>query len=156
MIEAIPGMDTMIAQTIQLALAPVFVLVAIGNLVGSLTQRLGRVVDRGRTLQQRHGETEGSEHDMIVREIRMIDRRISLIGSALLRLVLAAISIGVTVVLLFVEEFAHVGLNPVAAGTFILAIGLLMWALVLFLQETRQAAEALRVPEIYLEKERDL
>jgi len=79
-----------------------------------------------------------------------------MIGSALLRLVLAAIAIGVTVVLLFVEEFAHVGLNPVAAGTFIVAIGLLMWALLIFLKETREAARALRIPEMYLEKEREL
>lgn len=151
-----PGVDTMIAQTIQLALAPVFVLVAIGNIVATLTQRLGRVVDRSRELQKLHGKTEGAEHDLIVREIRMSDQRISLIGQALLRLVLAALSIGLTVVLLFVEEFAHVGLNPVAAGTFIVAIGLLMWALVLFLHETREATAALRIPEMYLERERDL
>lgn len=149
-------MDTMIAQTIQLALAPVFVLVAIGNIIATLTQRLGRVVDRSRQLQRAHGETEGMEHDMLVREIRSLDHRIAMIGSALLRLVLAAIAIGVTVVLLFVEEFAHVGLNPVAAGTFIVAIGLLMWALLIFLKETREAARALRIPEMYLEKEREL
>ncbi|MXO94202.1 DUF2721 domain-containing protein [Erythrobacter arachoides] len=146
----------MIAQTIQLALAPVFVLVAIGNIIGTLTQRLGRVVDRSRELQRRHGETVGPAHDLVVREIRLTDRRIELIGKALLRLVLAALAIGLTVVLLFVEEYAHVGLNPVAAGTFILAIGLLMWALLLFLRETREATAALRIPEMYLERERTL
>jgi hypothetical protein len=149
-------MDTMIAQTIQLALAPVFVLVAIGNIIGTLTQRLGRVVDRSRQLQHEHGETQGMEHDVVVREIRSLDHRIALIGSALLRLVLAGITIGITVVLLFVAEFAHVGLNGLAAGTFIVAIGLLMWALLIFLQETREAARALRIPEAYLEKERQL
>lgn len=149
-------MDVMIAQTIQLALAPVFVLVAIGNIIATLTQRLGRVVDRSRQLQKLHGETQGKEHDMVVREIRMSDRRIELIGRALLLLVLSAISVGITVVLLFVEEFAHVGLNPVAAGTFIVAIGLLMSALLYFLHETREATAALRIPESYLEKDRKL
>ena len=151
-----PLADTMIAQTIQLALAPVFVLVAIGNIIATLTQRLGRVVDRSRQLQTQHGETEGMAHDLVVREIRLTDRRIELIGKALLRLVLAALSIGLTVVLLFVEEFAHIGLNPVAAGTFILAIALLMWALLLFLRETREATASLRIPEMYLERERTL
>lgn len=149
-------MDGMIAQTIQLALAPVFVLVAIGSIIGTLTQRLGRVVDRSRQLQTLHGETEGMEHDVVVREIRSLDHRIALIGSALLRLVLAGLAIGVTVVLLFVAEFAHVRLNTVAAATFIVAIGLLMWALLIFLKETREAARALRIPEEYLEKERQL
>jgi len=56
----------MIAHTIQLALAPVFVLVAIGNIMNILSTRLGRIVDRARHLQQRHAETFGSEHAMVV------------------------------------------------------------------------------------------
>ncbi len=116
----------MIAQTIQLALAPVFVLVAIGNIINTLSSRLGRVVDRSRTLQKLHGETEGAAHDAVVREIRIIDKRIHLISRSLLLLVLAGLCIGSTVVLLFVEEFIGVDVQAVAAGTFILAIGFLM------------------------------
>ena len=56
----------MIAHTIQLALAPVFVLVAIGNILNLLSTRLGRIVDRARVLQQKHSETFGSDHDMVV------------------------------------------------------------------------------------------
>ncbi|MXO86963.1 DUF2721 domain-containing protein [Altererythrobacter aurantiacus] len=146
----------MIAQTIQLALAPVFVLVAIGNIMNLLSSRLGRVVDRSRQLQERHRETSGAEHDIVVREIRIIDRRIELIGHAILRMVLSGLSIGVTVVLLFVEEFANLALQPVVATFFILAVALLMWALVLFLRETRAASEALRIPKDFLELDRDL
>ena len=69
----------MIAQTIQLALAPVFVLVAIGNIMNILSTRLGRIVDRSRALQVRYGMTEGLEHDMVVAEIRAIDLRIALV-----------------------------------------------------------------------------
>ncbi len=146
----------MIAQTIQLALAPVFVLVAIGSIMNILSMRLGRVVDRSRELQKQHALTAGVEHDEIVREIRSLDRRIAIIGRAVLLLVLASLAIGITVVLLFLEELVHAGLNPVAAGIFILAIALLMWALVLFLKETREATEALRIPAMYLELERKL
>ncbi len=150
------GTGGMIAQTIQLALAPVFVLVAIGSIMNILSMRLGRVVDRSRELQKQHALTAGVEHDEIVREIRSLDRRIAIIGRAVLLLVLASLAIGITVVLLFLEELVHAGLNPVAAGIFILAIALLMWALVLFLKETREATEALRIPAMYLELERKL
>lgn len=146
----------MIAQTIQLALAPVFVLVAIGNIMNLLSSRLGRVVDRSRALQDVHMQTEGNEHDMVVREIRIIDKRIALIGRAILLLVMSGLSVGVVVVLLFVEEFASLQLQPLVAAVFITAIGLLMWALVLFLQETRLASAALRIPETYLELDRRL
>ena len=146
----------MIAQTIQLALAPVFVLVAIGNIINTLSSRLGRVVDRSRVLQRMHGETQGAEHDAVVREIRLTDKRIHLIGRSVLLLVTAGLCIGFTVVLLFVEEFIGVNVQAVAAGSFILAIGFLMNALVLFLRETRHATEALRIPSELLELDRKL
>ncbi|MCR2835242.1 DUF2721 domain-containing protein [Parerythrobacter lacustris] len=146
----------MIAQTIQLALAPVFVLVAIGNIMNILTSRLARVVDRSRELRRQHAATEGAEHDMVVLEIRIVARRIHLVGRALRLLVLSGLSIGLTVGLLFVEEMAGASLQPVAAGTFIVAIGMLMWALLLFLRETQIAAESLRIPETFLELDRKL
>ncbi|HEX7711315.1 MAG TPA: DUF2721 domain-containing protein [Sphingomonadaceae bacterium] len=146
----------MIAQTIQLALTPVFVLVAIGNIMNILSTRLGRIVDRSRVLQERHRGTEGPEHDAIVREIRLVDRRIHLIARAILLLVLASLSIGITVVLLFVEDFAGLNLKPFVATTFIIALALLITALLLFLRETREAAAALRIPAEYLEHHRQL
>ena len=146
----------LIAQTIQLALAPVFVLVAIGNIMNLLSTRLGRVVDRSRSLQDLYASTSGAEHDRVVREIRLIDRRIALIGRAILLLVLSGLAIGTTVALLFVEELAGVNLQLAAAALFILAVALLMWALWLFLLETRAATAALRIPESYLELGREL
>jgi hypothetical protein len=150
------GATTMIAQTIQLALAPVFVLVAIGNIMNILSTRLGRVVDRSRTMQDRFAATSGKEHDMVVREIRVLDQRIALIGRALLLLVVSGLTIGLVVAILFIEEFAGADLQAVAAAAFLMAIGLLMWALWLILQETRAATTALRIPKSYLELERDL
>jgi len=146
----------MIAQTIQLALAPVFLLVAIGNIMNVLSSRLGRVVDRSRKLQDRHGETEGLPHDMVVREMRIIDMRIRTISRALLILVIAGLTVGLTVALLFIEEILEIEIQGVVAGTFMLAIALLMWALTLFLRETRLATEALQIPSDYLELERKL
>ncbi|MWV28962.1 DUF2721 domain-containing protein [Erythrobacter sp. GH3-10] len=146
----------MIAQTIQLALAPVFVLVAIASIMNPLSVRLGRVVDRSRELQRLHPETEGEEHDNIVREARSLDQRIAIIGHAFLLLVTSGLFIGLTVVLLFLEEFAGIGLTGVAAGAFIIAVSLLMWALLMFLRETREATRVLRIPEMYLEKDRQL
>ncbi|GGE01358.1 hypothetical protein GCM10011515_21400 [Tsuneonella deserti] len=141
----------MIAQTIQLALAPVFVLVAMGNIMNLLSTRLGRIVDRSRALQREHGETVGEEHDLVVREMRLVDRRIRLIIRAILLLVISGIAVGITVTLLFIEELAGANLQRVVAGTFIVAVGLLIWALVLFLQETRIASAALRIPVEFLE-----
>ena len=95
--------DAMIVQTIQLALTPVFVLVAIGNILNILSTRLGRVVDRARTLQERYEGTQGAEHDMIVSELRLVHKRMTLITKAIKFMVLSALAIGVTVAVLFLS-----------------------------------------------------
>jgi hypothetical protein len=150
------GSNGMIAQTIQLALAPVFVLVAMGNIMNILSTRLGRAVDRSRQLQKLHVETEGADHDKVVLAMRTLDRRLALITRAITLLVLSGITIGFCVALLFVEELLDVNLQQVAGAAFFLAIVLLMGALWLFLHEIRIAAQAIRISEMYLEPERKL
>ncbi|GFM30029.1 DUF2721 domain-containing protein [Novosphingobium sp. PY1] len=146
----------MIVQTIQLALTPVFVLVAIGNILNILSTRLGRVVDRARILQTMHEKTEGTDHDLVVREIRIIDKRITIITQAIRIMVLSGLAIGSTVAVLLLEGLASFDLHVLAAATFLVSVVLLLYALILFLRETQVAAEALRIPRDYLELDREI
>ena len=52
-----------ITRAIQLAVAPVFLLTAIGTLINALTGRLGRAVDRRRKLEELLSELEMSLAD---------------------------------------------------------------------------------------------
>lgn len=146
----------MIVQTIQLALTPVFVLVAIGNILNILSTRLGRVVDRARILQDSHASTAGAQHDMVVQELRLVDQRMILITHAVRMMVLSALAIGVTVAILFLSGLSGFDWHTAAAMTFLASIVLLLVALVLFLRETQVAARALRIPSDYLELHRKL
>jgi len=96
----------------------------------------------------------GAEHDVVVVEIRYVDRRIHLIGRALLLLVMSGLAIGVTVGSLFVGEMFDRELRNLTGITFFVAIALLMFALVFLLLETRIAANSLRLPQELLELER--
>lgn len=146
----------MIAETIQLALAPVFLLVAIGNILNMLSFRLSRVVDRVREMGERHGATEGAEHDDIVREMRSLDVRIEAINKAMLLLVVSALLTGLTVVSIFLTTSWLAAYWWLDAIFFISALGLLMAALGLFLKEARLASATLRVPTRLLEYDRSL
>jgi hypothetical protein len=146
----------MIAHTIQLALAPVFVVVAIGNIMNILSTRLGRTVDRARKLQDMHRSTTGEDHDLVVAEIRTVDRRIALITRSIRLLVISGLAIGMTVAVLFLEEMAGYELEKVAAGFFLVAIGLMMWGLTMFLREIQIAAASLRIHKDFLELDRRL
>ncbi len=146
----------MIAQTIQLALAPVFVLVAIGSIMNILSARLGRVVDRWRAMQAIHADTTGADHDNVVREIRSCDTRIKLIGRAFQLLVLSGLAIGLTVAAVFADSLTEIDLETAIGTIFLVAIALLMGALLIFLREIKESANALSIPKTYLELDRDI
>ena len=64
---------------------------------------------------------------------------------------LAGLAIGTTVAVLFLEELLGYSLEKVAAGFFLVSVGLLMFALTLFLREIQLAAASLRIRRDLLE-----
>jgi hypothetical protein len=142
---------TTIAQTIQLSLAPVFLLTGIGALLNVLAGRLSRVVDRVRQLEKLHPASTGPEHDRHVWELRLLDRRISVINFALSLAVLSAVMICCVVAMLFVAELGKIHLGTVVALTFIVAMTVLIGALVSFLYEVRLSLRAVHVRAELLE-----
>jgi hypothetical protein len=144
---------TTIAQTIQLSLAPVFLLTGIGALLNVLAGRLSRVVDRVRQLEKLHPASTGPEHDRHVWELRILDRRIAIINNALLMAVCSAVMICCVVAMLFVAELGGLHLGTVVALSFIVAMALLIVALTSFLLEVRVSLTAIRVRTELLEKQ---
>src|SRR3546814_5834597 len=90
---------TVIAQTIQLAVAPVFLLAGIGAFLNVCAGRLARVIDRARIVELMVLETSGEEHDRMVYEIRKLDRRMSVVNNAIFLSVASAIAVCMVVVL---------------------------------------------------------
>ena len=148
-----PAVST-IAQTIQLSLSPVFMLAGIGALLNVLAGRLSRVVDRARALEHLHPRSTGREHDRHVWELRLLDRRISIINMSLLLGVSSAVMTCIVVALLFVAELAHLHFGTLVALCFILAMLLLISALVSFMIEVRASVRAVRIRAELLERDR--
>jgi hypothetical protein len=148
----ISGAD--IAHTVQLAIAPVFLLAGIGAFLNVIAGRLNRVVDRSRFLEPLHSETTGPEHDRHVWELRLLDRRIRLASNAIFLCVASGLAVCLLVVLMFVTEIASLGFGNTVAILFVLAMGLLASGLVLFLIETRVAVRGIQIREDLLERER--
>ncbi len=142
-----------IAQTIQLAIAPVFLLAGIGAILNVLAGRLARVVDRSRVLEERHASSEGEDHRRTVIELRVIDRRMRLANAAIALIVASAIVVCVLVALLFITQMAGLAFRVAVAICFVLGMALLIAGLILFLIEINLALRALRVREELLERE---
>jgi hypothetical protein len=142
-----------IAQTIQLAIAPVFLLAGIGALLNVLAGRLARIVDRSRVLEKLHAGSEGEEHQRHVDELRIVDRRMRLTNTAIALIVASAITVCTLVALLFITQLAGLPFRVAVTIAFVLGMMLLIAGLVLFLVEINLALKYLHVREELLERD---
>lgn len=136
---------TTIAQTIQLSLAPVFMLAAIGQLLNVLAGRLARVIDRARALEH---ALDHAADDVMQRhkwELKLLDERMSIINGALLLAVTSAVMACLVIAMLFVANLAHLQIGNWIALIFIVAVTLLIACLVAFMWEVRVSLRAIHV-----------
>jgi hypothetical protein len=123
-----------ITRVIQLAIAPVFLLTAIGTFISALSSRLARAVDRRRVVRQQLAAGGEGAAEMRA-ELGQIQRRASLIYLAILAAVAAALLVCLVVASAFVGALLAIELSNMVAVLFILAMCALIVSLTLFLRE---------------------
>jgi hypothetical protein len=130
---------TDITHVIQLAVAPVFLLTAIGTLIAVLNIRLGRNIDRRRLMEEElRGSTEDKQTDeqrARRRELRLLARRVRLIYFAMLSAGLGALLVCLVVAGSFVGALVAVDISREVAVLFILAMFAVIGCLGMFLRE---------------------
>jgi MFS family permease len=146
---------THLAQIIQLAVAPVFLLAGIGAFLNVCVGRLARIVDRTRALEPRILASRGSEHDRLIGEVRQLDRRTRVVSAAIFSSVLAALIISAVVVLLFVAFLTGYKIGTAVALLFIAAMISTALGFAIFLHETRLGTRNVRVRNTILEHQPD-
>ena len=146
MFESSPDLSVnTVAEIVRLALAPVFLLSGIGAFLNVLAARLSRIVDRSREIEPRLLSSRGAEHDRWIADLRILDRRMSLISWATGLSVMSAILTCLVVVLLFAANLIRTRLGTEIAWLFIASMLSIGAAFVFFLIETTVAARAVRV-----------
>ena len=130
-----------IAHVIQLAIAPVFLLSSLGTVLSVLTTRLGRIVDRTRTLLERR--EKGLAEDRLPRleeEVTMLVRRRALVNLAIGSATLASLLVCLLIAVAFLGSLVALHTGPAVAGLFVLAMVAYIGALVLFFREVLMSA----------------
>ena len=134
-----------IGHIIQLAIAPVFLLTGVGTNMLVLTNRLARIIDRTRVLEERLEESLPSltaklrsatfdELDVLFRRARKINRAIFLST-------FCALLICLVVAVLFVADALDLRLVTPIAGLFVLALVSLTGSFIYLLSEVLLATE---------------
>lgn len=124
-----------IAGAIQLAVAPVFLLTAIGTVIAALNIRLGRAVDRRRELEGRLPALPADELPSAREELAVIARRIRFVYLAILAAVVSGLFVCLLIAGAFLGAFVRSDLSYTIAGMFIFAMLALIASLLLFLRE---------------------
>jgi len=136
---------TDIARVIQLAVAPVFLLTAIGTILSVLSGRLARIVDRVRVLIDRASKLPRGERGWIEREVETLLRRRQLVNLAITSGTSAALLVSFLIASAFVGYLIGVDFSIFLAVVFIAAMGAFVSALVLFLREILIAVATLKL-----------
>ena len=135
-----------IGHVIQLAITPVFLLTAVGTLINVLVNRLGRSVDRRRTLTASLSHVEGDVAASARGELAFVQRRVRLIYTAILLAVLCALLICLLIAIAFVDALVSINLAQLVAILFVLAMLALIGSLALFLREIYLGVNTITCP----------
>lgn len=127
-----------IGHIIQLAIAPVFLLTGVGTNMLVLTNRLARIIDRTRLIEERLDHAPGSApmpEPAARAELGMLFRRAKKIHRAIFLSTCCALLICMVVAALFIADALDLRLGSMIAAMFVLAMISLTGSFVYLLRE---------------------
>lgn len=134
-----------IVHVIQLAVAPVFLLSGVGVILTVLTNRLARIIDRARLLEDRLHERPAEQHAEMEREMKLLSHRARMINVALTLSTSCALLVCVVIALLFVGSALKIDFDVAISVMFVTAMLALVGSLTIFLREIFLGTAQLRI-----------
>jgi hypothetical protein len=147
-----PFNPNFLSESIQLSVAPVFLLTAVAGMISALTQRIARVIDRSRDLQLEIVNEKDLQRQNALKvfheeELLNLSKRANLVNISMALLVLCAIQIGLTILELFFAETiaGKMSISDYVLYTFIGGISCFVLALMCLLWEVFIASYSVRM-----------
>lgn len=136
-----------VGHIIQLSVAPVFLLAGVGTNLMVLTNRLARIIDRSRViedlLQAENKDTRVGAHQEYLRELDELYDRTHLINRAITLSTSCALFICLVIASLFLGDTTGLGLDKLIAALFVGGILALVGSFIYFLREIFVATKTL-------------
>jgi hypothetical protein len=126
-----------IAQVVQAAVAPVFLLTGVAALLGILSTRLGRVTDRAREIETRMANgLVGSEYEAFGnKELRLLWQRARMLNNSFILCTFCALMVCLVVMMIFLSYVLGRSMSDAISMLFIAAMVVLILALLMLLRE---------------------
>jgi len=130
---------------LQAAIGPVVLISGVGLLILSLTNRMGRVIDRGRSLAAELRQTPESKHPGIREQLESLSGRSRLLQRAIVYAVLCVLFAAVLIITIFFTASLGIETAWILGSLFVISLLFLIMSLVSFLRELNQALTAFRL-----------
>lgn len=134
-----------ISHVISISVAPVFLLAGISGLLMVMTNRLGRTIDRSRSLQATLTEQTQPQYKVAIeKEMSSLVNRSRFINLAINLAAVSALMVCLVIITLFVGSLSKYNVALVVASLFIFCMALLSASISCFLVEVFIATRTLR------------
>ena len=127
------------------AVSPVILISGVGLLLLTMTNRLGRAIDRARILRRELKDASEADRKRLQAQINILYRRAKIIRFSILSAVVSALMAALLVVLVFVCALLGWGLAWVVALSFIACLLSLSVSLIAFLGDIDLSLKALKL-----------
>lgn len=129
--------------TMQLSIGPVILISGVGLIILSLTNRLGRTIDRTRQLSVEYRNTSGENHVRILSELKILIIRAKVLRSSNSLAVLSVLLVSFIIISLFWSVLYSCNISYLLVTLFISSIVSLILALALFIYDIELSLKAL-------------
>jgi hypothetical protein len=126
---------TSLLPIIQASTTPVILISGLGLLLLTMTNRMGRIIDRTRLYASQLRQAEGAERKQLETQLDLTWRRAKIVRLSLTFATSSMLVSSALVVTIFLGAILKVELSGLMLVLFLLAIALLMAALVAFLRD---------------------
>lgn len=119
---------------LQSSITPVALISGVGLILLSLTNRLGRTIDRSRKLADELRVSSGKRKDTLIYELKILSRRNKYLKSAMAGIAFSILTSSLMIPILLVMNVARVDLNFVGSILLVLSVGgIILSSIYLFL-----------------------
>lgn len=134
-----------IIPTLQVAIGPVILISGVGLLLLTMTNRLGRAIDRARLLAREVHDRPDAERGRVVAQVATIYRRARLLRLMITLAGLSVLLASVLIIVLFLAALLGRNYGLAICFVFIACMASLIGSLVLFIYDIHLSLVALRL-----------
>lgn len=143
MLAVTPKTLAEVIPILQVAIGPVILISGAGLILLSMTNRMGRVIDRSRELVRDLREADAESRPATASQIEILYRRARVLRLAITLITTSVLLAAVLIIALFLVASLGLELGVVISLIFVACLGTLIASLVAFIQDIHLSLQAL-------------